>query len=440
MIRRYSIASPLIRVNLRISKLLIVVNGKKVSVQVSAAVGDRVFAGWQASIGVGPVRTRSAESVDRSLRRISQRGPANRIGLHPAKSRRWTFDPTSSTAWAVTHDSRAFRAADLESELDAQARDPLHVPLRLVIKGDYLFMTFDHGLGDAHFANAVLALATGEESSACADWPRIDPNGGDVTAALRAAVRTHPREICRELIRVVRGRLDRDGKDDWNSVVKPLRRPAVVLASSAPYFSDALRRAAQSKCRSSIIAMIAMATSRTLKECGIELMPTVDISVDLRRYLPDGFQTLANFVSVVKVPTDSKFSPDLFHARLQEEMASHRRLVAYATRHMIPMVPRANGYGAAPVDRAQLSFTEALGPRLASEKYSWAESPDPQVWTATLPLHSANDITTVIGRTPDGGIHMTASFFSEVYDPETVRRALAAVLTDPAATAGVGWR
>jgi hypothetical protein len=178
-----------------------------------------------------------------------------------------------------------------------------------------------------------------------------------------------------------------------------------------------------------------VATARALRNHGIEPLPTIDVAVDLRRYLPESPFTLASFVSVVNVATEPEIRPHQFDQRLWPELESHRPLIAFAARQMIPIVRDTEPSAVVETNRAKLSFNEATGARFVLKKYTWSHSPNPQVWTAIQPLQFSNEITTVIATTQDGAIHMGASFSGDVYAPAIVRRALTDVLSDPYTTA-----
>jgi hypothetical protein len=226
-------------------------------------------------------------------------------------------------------------------------------------------------------------------------------------------------------------------------VAAPPNRPLVEHAAQAtgyratyvksePGLADTLRKWRDvNQMRVSVSGLLMWSIHGALREAGLPVTDECHVLVDLRRFLPDGALTLANFFAVVGVPCGAKTSYDDFGAELHSKTSSPGALVKLVG-HLVSLRVRAAVRGRGRFGEPERSADQnsavhvtisdiSRSPALA--KINWARSGDAE-FAVALPPGSARHIAIGVLIASDGAIHATATFSASLADADTVRTAL----------------
>jgi NRPS condensation-like uncharacterized protein len=395
---------------------------------------DQQFAGARVQYIAGPLNIRGLESLKRSVRLVSARGPEHRIGLHPDRtSRKWKYGPDEPSV-SVTEVAPTSSQTEVAETLRKLAELPFDFPITIRVCGDYIHAVFDHGIGDAHYMQEIVALLTGDEEAALQAWPTPSTRY-PALVALRHVMHSDRSG----LVSAMRGLLDRQrtrSPADTDVVERLSEAQAVAFARSNADFVESVRALSKQGASASITSMVITAVIRSLRMHGIEPKPTAGVLIDLRRYLPDGAVTLSNFVAIVPVSTAVESRAADLEKALMSEMTSYRPLVAHAAAQAKLALKRPADVSGpwlveSPAQRARLNFSDATATRGALKKFSWAcDERGDRTMAAMLPLTFSDQITVTMTRV-GSGFQLTASFFASQFDENKIQGALSAVLSDP---------
>lgn len=394
-------------------------------------------AGFRVWVVAGPVDPPPTATIVGALDRLGSGGPLRRVGLQPSPvSSRWRFDPIPGPGAVLAEPAVPVRDAVQFAEGLASVRPT--TPVVIARSGEYLAFGFDHGIGDAHIMLAVI-IAVSHAGKPTGTGPVAPANTNHPFRwALPALIRS-PRKLSAGLKGVssvlpqARRRV-RPGRSRSTVPPSPQDAPVVVFVRSAPGFVTALsgyRRAAG--LRVSLAVLVMTAICEAFRATGVEFDDRAEVVTDLRRYLPAGRSTLANFTSVVSVPCPPGTTAQQFGDALTGELASAAPLLLTAGSLLRARSSRRRAAGgeprAAPADPtggAVLSFSDLT--KLELERIAWTR-PNEAEFMVMLPPGSAAHLTIALYQLGDGEIQVTATFFPEAADVAKVRQGLELALS-----------
>jgi hypothetical protein len=380
------------------------------------------------------------------LKRLSAGDPRRRVGLIPSRhSHRWTFNVTSLERAPLPAPVSVPPPVDdaelITISLNAAVHqhDGPYEPITVMRVGDFALCRFDHGIGDAHVLVRILAAISASTSVFDArDLPDVR---FPMFSAIANAVRTTPAMVARAGLDVARdkarGLLNRAVRetDDARTYARGDNSDTVttIFCTSSPGYPDRLRRfRGEHHLDMSASALTMYAICKSLCAVAIPVSPTVDVLVDLRRYLPSRRTTWANFQAVSRVGFNSDMTPQDFGEELHHSLTSCRPLVetlAYVTRSRLA----SRGL------RAEHERAWALGQRSPSGEavvtlsditrlpefshIKWRPGTHPNLAVA-LPPAGVSEIAILICAPAPNEIQLSATFFSSEFDPRKIREAL----------------
>ncbi|MDN3497302.1 hypothetical protein QL996_15285 [Planococcus sp. APC 4015] len=377
---------------------------------------DLLSAGARISVELAPLIVPERATVVRAVRELIGSGAAARAGrtIHGAH---WNYDPEFLDAQA----ERMVRPLPVERTGDAglprlREAAPADLPFVVFLGEDRASLCIDHRLGDG-FLSVMLtagALAGRGVPSVFATADDRDP----LPAALSA---TYAR------------RLDRIGallRDRWSDRRPSYAGPVVDAGGgrldlvTGTMDSTTFRALADwSKGRVPPTLAMMFAFRAALQRSGIPVMDTGAILVDLRRYLPSGRSTLANFVVGHPVVVDGGI--DAAGARFQQDLHVGRPLAALTsgliTRGWHRGTPRTVPAAASPIV-SDMGFLRALEP------LPWA-SDDPVVRVSVDPAarNGITALTAVLRRR----LNISVSFDGSLWERDAIAAACDLLRHDP---------
>ncbi|MGB4778613.1 hypothetical protein [Microbacterium sp.] len=276
---------------------------------------DRLATGVRISVELAPLHVPRREEVVASVRTLLRLGPDARAG-RVIDGTRWRYDPDGIEEQA----ERAVRT--LPDEYTGAAGTPRlreiaepSLPFTVFLGEHRAALCIDHRLGDGFLA-VLLTAATlrGGPVPAVLASAR---DGSPLRTALGATFLRHGGRT-RD---VVRARLA-DHRPEYSGPTAPGARGSLDLVTSIMDADTFRGFAAWSKGRVPPSLAMLFALRAALHRVGIPVMDEGSILVDLRRYLPSGRSTLANFVVGHPIPltedldeAGARFTHDLHVAR-----------------------------------------------------------------------------------------------------------------------------
>jgi hypothetical protein len=376
------------------------------------------------------------------------------IARHPA-GKRAAYVPSAASQWWWTDDRLGARGVTAELQIEGEGFDsavaamstwrPLG-PIQALQHGEVLCLHFDHGIGDAVFMAELLSAIS-----------HAAPNGGFVAPAPSATTRMPLFWALVSLIKQPRRLLEgirstlTDRSLEEEDVALPeaggapeTEPPTVVVVRSAPNFLselDAHRRCEGIKASLSSIVITSMC--RCFSESGIDFSDRVEVVTDMRRFLPPGKTTLANFNVVVPVDLGSNGSAEAFSEALAAAVSSAAPFI-HTVGWVVMLRVRAiiDGWknlrhagrravaNPAPVSPigppTVLSFSDLTKLPL-NEKVAFSD-PENIEFAVILPIGSPSHVTIALSAFGVGQIHATATFYAANVDPAAVRTAMQGAL------------
>ncbi|MCG5431649.1 hypothetical protein LV457_05000 [Mycobacterium sp. MYCO198283] len=396
------------------------------SITVSTSRADTFFAGYQSRYLIGPLRTLgSAADIRERLRALAAGGPDYRIGLQPRRStRRWAFDPRCDDA-VVTEGP-----VDLDTDNPARTMAAVipdaaaTVPLRIHLAHPWLFIGFDHGLGDSRLMLRTVAALTAPQAH-----PALLHTGPLTRHPLaRAVLHTTARRragMLRTLPRLPRSRPP--AAADAAPPV-PFREQSVTVHRRA-----SLGTHDPAGGRISTAARYTTAFLQSLRRHGVTFEPAVEFMVDLRRHLPPEVGTLGNFVGSTVVDVTDPADAAAMTAALAEATTGGKALTRYCASSLIRLARR-------PGDRLQQA-SASTDARICVTDNTVRDAIDqlpfddaqPRVFVSMLAVNSSHQITLSPVRI-GSELHLNASFYPSRFDESLIT----AVLDDTAAALAAG--
>ncbi len=406
---------------------------------------DILLSGQPIWVIAGPMTMGGREDITAGLLRFSAGDPRRRLGLIPTPdSRAWPFDPGSLRSAVVRQPSST---ATVENSADGvtaalssimnSARD-IRVPVAIIPTGEFVVFRFDHGLGDAHIMTKIIAEVS--RSSADSYLTEADSDVSPVRnpaiwSVLNAAT-ARPKSLLAAARTVLREKAARVP----SRVKQQLAPRADATAGSEPYCAVFVRGSGECvagigryrtehQLDMSTSAVLMYLVCRSLRASGISLSPVIEVLVDLRRYLPRGRLTWANFTAVARVENWPDTTPQEFGETLATHLASTRPLIEMVggvakSRLLWPwirrrrdgdwLVPERSSTGEATVVFSDITRLPAMA------DVRWARDGRPN-FAVALPPASKSNISILMCAPSPGEIQLTASFFPDEFDPEAVR-------------------
>jgi hypothetical protein len=200
---------------------------------------------------------------------------------------------------------------------------------------------------------------------------------------------------------------------------------STVYTRTAPDLLDRIRET-RDLCFSgvSIMSLITLAVARSLRAQGIETEDCADVIVDLRRYLPPGKGTLANFVAVAPIPIGNACDVFRFAKALEQYTSGYgiltRHVASSLFSYMRSISPEFGRFSTRR-SRAKLSVSD-MSARDEMQKIAWKPGGD-RVFVIKLVPNYSNQIAIAVARI-ESELHVTAAFYESHFDPKVVQSAL----------------
>lgn len=377
---------------------------------------DLLSEGVRISVELAPLIVPERPTVVRAVRELIGMGADARAG-RTFEGRRWRYDGTLLDA----------QAERMVRPLPAEFTGDEGLPrLREAVASDLPFMVFlgedraslciDHRLGDGFLSVMLTAGALAGRGA-----PAIFASADDrdpLPAALSATYGRHASRVGTLL------------RDRWREERPAYSGPTVAggrgrLDLVTGTMDSATFRALAGWSRGRVPPTLAMmfALHEALRRSGVPVTDEGAILVDLRRYLPSGRSTLANFV--VGHPVSVRDGIDAAGARFQRDLHVGRPLAALTsgltTRAWRRPAPTSVPAAASPI-LSDMGFLRALEP------LPWAS--DDAVVRVSVDPAGRNGITalTAVLR---GRLNISVSFDSSLWDRDAVTAACALLRHDP---------
>lgn len=377
---------------------------------------DLLSDGVRVSVELAPLIVPERETVVRAVRELIGMGAAARAG-RTFRDGRWYYDAGDLDAQA----ERMVQPLPLEYSGDpglprlreAAAAD---LPFTVFLGEDRASLCIDHRLGDG-FLSVMLTAGALALRGAPAVFATADDRN-PLSAALAATFGRHPDRIAALL------------RDRWTTRRPVYTGPTVAggrgrldLVTGTMDAATFRSLAEWSKGRVPPTLAMMFALREALRRSGIPVMDEGGILVDLRRYLPSGRATLANFV--VGHPVSVTDGIDAAGARFHRDLHVGRPLAALSSGLLTRSWRRP---GAATVPAAASPIVSDMGFLRALEPLPWA-SDEPVVRVSVDPAgrNGITALTAVLRRR----LNISVSYDSSLWEREAVAAACDLLRRDP---------
>lgn len=376
---------------------------------------DLLSDGVRISVELAPLDVPARETVVAAVRDLLRLGAAARAG-RTFDGPRWRYDPDALDAQAerIVRPLPAELTGDagLPKLRDAAAAD---LPFTVFLGEDRASLCIDHRLGDGFLSVMLTAGAlTGRKAPGVfTSGPDVDP----LPAALAATFLRHPGRAGA----VVRDRMAQRRTPYAGPTVDAQRRSLDLVTGTmeAQTYRDL---AAWSRGRVPPTLAMMFALREALDRVGVPVMDEGSLLVDLRRYLPSGRSTLANFV--VGHPVDLTPGLDAAGARFTRDLHVGRPLAALAAGLLTRGWQRS---GPSQVPAAAKPIVSDMGFLRALEPLPWAGEGVVRVSVDPAGRNGITALTAVLRRR----LHISVSFDGSLYDRDTITAATELLRRDP---------
>lgn len=391
---------------------------------------------WTLS-AVGPVDHGGTERISGILRGMATLGPDRRIGLVPdSTTARWEFDPARLEKAVFTVDDHDDPVATMQ-RLCAE-RDP-SLPIWVGVSDRYLYVFLGHGVGDGWLTFALSASLAGAPDEP-APWQRPEPFRHPLATALAGALKHNPTLPFTTATRLLHNRRDaRRGSSTPRPASEHVAWEPSYAVQSARGGPDAMAELARWRDRSapgiSTTVLLFAARVRALREQGLDPVNTINLLVDVRRFLSMGALVTSNFAAGVPISLRDAGDPFELSAAVKEATGGGRAAITLAaTAASIEGAIRRQRFTpdptSAPRDpRPRLTFTD-MGRAEALGVLPWDAEPAARRYIAMVTPAGPEDLVIGSGRLV-GGCMDSVSFHGNVFASDTLRQALQAVANDP---------
>lgn len=372
--------------------------------------------GVRISVELAPLVVPHRDTVVRAVRGLIALGPAARVG-RTIQGNRWMFDPDAldEQAERMVRPLPARFAGDAGLPLLREAVDP-DLPFTVFLGEDRASLCIDHRMGDGFLSVMVTAGVLAGRGAPGVFSQADDRN--PLPAALTATFLRHPEKV----VRLVRNRVgDRRPRYTGPTVAAGTGRLALITRRME---SSAFRELADwSRGRVAPTVATIFALNNALRQVGIPVMDEGGILVDLRRYLPSGRSTLANFVVGRPVRLDA--GVDAAGARFHQDLHEGRPLAALTAGLMTGSWRRQSPDS---VPAAASPVVSDMGFLRALEPLPWA-SDDATVRVSVDPAerNGITALTAVLRRR----LNISVSFDASMFDDDAIAAAAELLCRDP---------
>ncbi len=399
---------------------------------------DRLLGDSRISLGFGPLDLPGRSELGDALVRIAANGPATRVGLVLADEGHWR--------------EVGVRIADRVGEIfrvaPTSVRDPRDwlrehwiddLPVQFAISGDRLAMMMDHRLSDAGLS-AVLPLALIEVARG-RPVPSAFANLTErpLVGALSATFGARPG---RWLAAADDFRRYRAGGAGAAVTSGPrLSVPSTLQLTTVMEPAQLSRLRAHCRGRVSLGPALALVAAAGMRAAGLTVSDRAELVIDLRRYLPAGQHTLANFIAGLEIPVAGTGAGiAAVQERMNRALAVGRPLATAALgtgravlASRLPSRPirRPAPAGPAPLPPARVSMS-SLGRLRAFEKLPWTAPPGRR-WAVAHTEPGAPGTLGFIAIVMDGRLNLHLTWRGEEFDRSTVAAGAALMAADPVA-------
>ncbi|MCR2785370.1 MULTISPECIES: hypothetical protein [unclassified Microbacterium] len=377
---------------------------------------DLLSAGVYISVELSPLNVPDRATVVGAVRELIGMGASARAG-RTFDGARWRYDPDTLDEQA----ERMVRALPVQYIGDEglprlrEAVDP-DLPFTVFLGEDRASLCIDHRLGDG-FLGVMLTAGTLTGRPA----PSVFGSTRD-TDPLRAALATtflrHPRRA----VDVVRDRLGERNTTHAGGPTVSAERGSLDLVTGRMDPDTYRSVAAWSRGRVPPTLAMMFALSAALRQVGVPVMDEGSILVDLRRYLPSGRSTLANFV--VGHPIAAGDGLDAAGARFSRDLHVGRPLAALTTGLLTRGWRRP---APAEVPAAAKAIVSDMGFLRALEPLPWSGEGVVRVSVDPAGRNGITALTAVLKRR----LNISVSFDGSLYDRDTIAAACELLCRDP---------
>ncbi len=396
---------------------------------------DRINRGHHLVGVVGPIEVPSREEFVAALRRIAAVGPQARLGLQfGGREGTWRYDPAGldelcESIVSTTTEPAMDYARRIMPAVAGRGREAR--PVEFVLAGDYIVTIFDHGLGDGPIMEllpaAVVAIARG---AGIPDVFQASRMSGALRAALLGTYLRHPTAVPRTL--AARRAASRPALPQATPV------PAAVPPEPVPSFHYARSTAAQLRelkqltragsAPVSLTALLMSLLARSIQREGAAVAPDGVLVLDSRRYLPEGANTLGNFITGMPVGlTDTE--PAVISSQIDSMLGSGWPLATLTMGALQAGAPPAPPVPVDPGSPVRLSLSNAGLLRRFGE-LPWLPGGERVALFAVGPVPDRQFSVSVMAVGQE--LHFTASFNAAMLAPGFVAAVLERVVREPA--------
>lgn len=397
---------------------------------------------------LGPIEAPSPDQVRGALRRLAELQPGHRILRRVDRAKpRWltvpaaelgrhcdgmVIDLTDQAAVPVTTDAPAVTPEAIVARLYNWPVTDL--PFQIAVGADFCALLVDHACIDGLSINEI--------------WPeliRCAISGEDPTAIAKPSIRF-------PLVRALDNYYRRKPKRLLETLRVPAAAPPAEAAQPGPlvewhqefgvvsvrFGKDVLAeirdwRLANAKGITRTMVLFAAARAALETSELPPLRPGVNISVDMRKYLPQGAVLYGNFAPSIYVCPADGCDPAQLNAVIDEVMSVARPLATMAL--VASTAKRRYRRTAQPPTLAESTARPALslihcGRLKAFEKLPWKGSPADRRYVIGSTPGDPDGISVFISEI-HGGVDVTATFNASTFDPAVVRAALEILATEP---------
>ncbi|MGV9859028.1 hypothetical protein ACWDTD_10290 [Gordonia sp. NPDC003425] len=383
---------------------------------------------------LGPLPVPGIDEVRRRLHAYARLNPNSRITWALSGDRRhWLVRPSLPDD-AVTQREWAPRAT-IEQVLDDLYQDAsLPTPVSVVCYPEHIALVSTHGLWDGRNNTAMAEAVAGAAVSA--DYPLWQAQPGGSAPLLHAAARTFVRHPDRLLAAI------RDRPKGTAPTGDPVRMPWAPAVGSAfatvpnGPLDAAVAAAAE---RGERISRFALLSAMLLDRCtrfGLQIEPTVNIMVDLRKYLGDQWID-GNFVATVPISVDSGVTASEVAATIRSTLKSGRPVAAQVLTSLrvggrrAPQRPPTSVVRDAP---AALTITQVGDVSRMSLPFS---DSGPAILAQTAAPAGPTGVTVAFNHSHEVTI-LSACAHRNVVDMELLNKVFAAMAEDPGRPSSAG--
>ena len=396
---------------------------------------DRLLGGTLIGVGLGPLDLPGPAELGDALVRIAAMGPATRVGLVLADEGHWR----EVGVRIAERTGEIFRVAPASV---GDPRDWLRehwiedLPVQFAIAGDRLGMLMDHRLSDASLS-AMLPLALIDVASG-RPVPSAFSNLTErpLPTALSATFGARPG---RWLAVADDFRRYRAGGPEAATPGPRLSVPSTRQLTAVVGPEQFARLRAHCRGRIALGPALALVAGAAMRAAGLAVSDRAELVVDLRRYLPAGEHTLANFIAGLEIPLAGA-GVAAVHERVNQALAVGRPLATAALgagrarlASRLPSLPSSGRApaGPAPLPPARISMS-SLGRLRAFEKLPWTVPPE-QRWAAAHTEPGASGTLGFIAIVMDARLHLHLTWRAEEFDRTRVAAGAALIAADPVA-------